>query len=77
MRAALYCQLKQAGDHLKAKQIGTRMPFSFLNRDWKKHNANDLIALHNTLIELDRSLKNGIWSGALDHWLTGYLFQFC
>lgn len=37
-----------------------RLPFSFLQRDWRKFESRELVAAHTTLYNTDFCLKNGI-----------------
>lgn len=58
-RAYYFASRMQAGNISEAKQIGNRLPFSFLQRDWK---TADICRLKNAvaaLYEIDRDLKNG------------------
>ncbi len=58
-RAYYYILYKKESNHLEAKKIGFRLPFSFLQRDWQKWDIQQLICLHQRVYELDGSLKNG------------------
>ena len=49
----------QQNNQLEAKKIGYRLPFSFLQKDWKKHSAQQLMSAHDQLYHLDYALKNG------------------
>lgn len=37
-----------------------RLPFSFLQRDWRKYEPRELVAAHTTLYNTDFCLKNGV-----------------
>lgn len=71
-RAALYCRYKQAGNHAEAKKVSVRLPFSFINRDWRKYTFTELQKMHHALFEVDQALKNGIHATALDTWLSRF-----
>ena len=58
-RAYFYIQYRNNGQHLEAKKISARLPFSFMQRDWKKVTAPELAAAHDFLYQLDHNLKNG------------------
>lgn len=45
------------GHQGEAQKIGARLPFSFLQRDWRKHELADLVYCHAFLYELDATLK--------------------
>lgn len=40
-----------------------RLPFSFLQRDWRRHTSRELVAAHMSLYNADFSIKNGIADG--------------
>lgn len=58
-RAYYFATRMQVGSIAEAKQIGNRLPFSFLQRDWKTANTAQLKNAVVTLYEIDRDLKNG------------------
>lgn len=62
-RAYHFAQLMQAGKIAEAKQLGTRLPFSFLQRDWKAVNMSLLKDAIISLYSIDRDLKNGAGNG--------------
>src|SRR5438105_7694822 len=45
-KAALYCHYKRIGEHDNAKTISHRLPFGFINKNWKSHLPKSLINLH-------------------------------
>jgi hypothetical protein len=58
-RAAQYSKCMESKDALEAKKIAYRLPFSFMQRDWKKTNFTELSNAHAYLYTLDYALKNG------------------
>jgi len=58
-RAYYFATRMQSGNIVEAKQIGIRLPFSFLQRDWKTVNTAYLKNAVVRLYEIDRDLKNG------------------
>jgi len=58
-RAAQYVQLKQQGQQTEARKIGFRLPFSFLQRDWRQLNVDELEKAHHLLYSTDFMIKNG------------------
>ncbi len=58
-RAHFYIQYRNAGQHLEAKKISAKLPFSFMQRDWRKVTPPELAAAHDFLYQLDHNLKNG------------------
>ena len=53
-------------DRVGAKKISYRLPFSFLNRDWRKFSLEELKGAHSFLYTLDYKLKNNCEPGYLD-----------
>ncbi len=58
-RAYCYVRLQKAGKYADAKKIGYRLPFSFLNRDWRNYSLRELCEAHHFLYGVDFHLKNG------------------
>jgi len=58
-RAYHYIQYRQQNSLVEAKKIGFKLPFSFLQRDWRKYESNVLLQAHQRVYELDFQLKNG------------------
>lgn len=46
------------GQPVQAKSISTRLPFSFMQRDWKKSSLKELQAAHQCIYSLDNAYKN-------------------
>lgn len=58
-RAYFYINYKKEHKHLEARKIGFRLPFSFLQRDWKKREPMIFQDAHQRITEIDFNLKNG------------------
>lgn len=58
-RAYQVVDLYEAKQFAQAKVVGTRLPFSFLNSDWKKHSKESLRQAHAMIYTLDNQMKNG------------------
>lgn len=58
-RAYHYVRLQKENKRLEAKKIGFRLPFSFLNTDWRNCSLNELQRAHNQLYTIDYHLKQG------------------
>lgn len=58
-RAFFYVTYMQRGNQEEAKKIGVRLPFAFLQRDWRRYSPQKLAQSHAFLYELDTALKNG------------------
>lgn len=63
-RAYSYAQAKQGG--LDARSLGFRLPFSFVQRDWRQADTAFLCAAHARIAQLDWQLKNGSDELSLD-----------
>ena len=58
-RALFYCKSMKERDVVNAKKIGYRLPFSFLQKDYRNCSIALLQEAHEALYELDGKLKNG------------------
>ena len=59
MRATLYVALQEEQKVAYARKISQRLPFSFINYDWKNYTPRELQATHAFIYSLDHRLKNG------------------
>lgn len=62
-----------------AKSIGFRLPFSYMQKDWKKTSLSELKNAHQFVYELDLNIKNNIETQAGIELLYSKFFlnQFC
>lgn len=74
-RALFYCKSMQQRDVANAKKIGYRLPFSFLQKDYRTCSIESLQIAHETLYELDVKLKNGGSVVGLDLFFLSYFAQ--
>lgn len=58
-RASLFVMLNKSGKPVEARKAAYRLPFSFIQRDYKKYTLNSLQEAHTQLYLLDNALKNG------------------
>jgi len=65
-RAHAFVTYMRQGKRAEAQRISYKLPFSFMQRDWKKHDANALKNAHDTLYHIDYQFKNGGTPYALD-----------
>lgn len=72
-QAIIFITLCNLRGIVEAKKSTNRLPFSFINKDYKKYNSNFLIQAHNYLYEIDFALKNGIDQYCLDLWYHKFL----
>lgn len=56
-RAAIYCALKQDKKESEAKHISYRLPFSFINTDWRNYTIDECKKAHQFLYAYDHHLK--------------------
>ncbi|HTM06326.1 MAG TPA: hypothetical protein VL201_03730 [Patescibacteria group bacterium] len=66
MKAALFCTYKKRGATQEAHIIGTGLPFSFLNKDWRLYTAEGLSKGYTALYEYDCRVKERILIKSLD-----------
>jgi hypothetical protein len=71
-RAAFYCKYMAESKITDAKTIGQRLPFSFLQKDYKSHSFDELYKAHQWLYDLDYDLKHGSSSIGLDLFLYNF-----
>lgn len=57
----------------KAAKNTNRLPFSFVQRDWKKYSLNQIADAHVKLLHIDTQLKNGASSIQIETWLVKWL----
>ncbi len=58
---------------IAAKAQVIRLPFSFLQQDWKKYKLKELIEAHNKLYQFDSAHKNGASELGLHFWYVDFL----
>lgn len=73
-RAANYVRFCREKNHSEAKKISFRLPFSFINRDWRKVTTKELIHAHDFLTALDYRLKNSGTAAGFEPFFSGF---FC
>ena len=57
-RATLYVDLVNNNSYTEAKKIQFKLPFSFIQRDWKMYHIHELQHAHQFLSDVDYHLKN-------------------
>lgn len=65
-RAHYVVKCLQEKNLVEAKKISFRLPFSFMQRDWRKVSLRELSAAHQRIYDLDFALKNGASETGLD-----------
>lgn len=71
-RTYFYALSRRANDVVAAKQISYKLPFSFIQKDWKFMKSSTLLDAHKDLYNLDYAIKNGASNLSLDLFLTRY-----
>lgn len=59
-RAYHYVRLSKASQQAEAKYFSRKLPFSFINYDWKKAKLDELSEMLDFIYDLDTRLKNGM-----------------
>lgn len=65
-QATLYNRYAAKGKAAEAKRWTYRLPFSYVQRDWKKNSIERLVAAHEFLYHIDYGLKNGYATTGLE-----------
>ncbi len=71
-RAHYVVKCMQEKQQLEAKKIGYRLPFSFLQRDWRRVSMPELQKAHQFLSDADFQLKNGSSDLCLDLFFSNF-----
>ena len=58
-RAYSYIYYMKNNEQASAKKSGFRLPFSFVNRDWRRITMRDIWQLHQLLYQIEYHFKNG------------------
>ncbi len=59
-KATLFCLLMHDKNFTKAKRVAYRLPFSFMQKDWKLVTVDKLKQAHDHLYSIDWNIKNGL-----------------
>jgi len=59
-KATLFCSFMQAKNYAQAKRVSYRLPFSFVQKDWKLFSIEELKRAHDHLYVIDWNIKNGL-----------------
>lgn len=72
-QAIIFIKMSIALGHSEAKKRAKKLPFSFINKDWRLHkdHLESLIMAHNNLYLIDYKLKNGS-KYTLDLWFIKF-----
>lgn len=75
-KAHAFITLNNAQNYLQAKRMAYRLPFSFIQKDWKTITIQELRNAHHHLYTLDWNLKNGLSSNLELFYLQFFLNKF-
>lgn len=67
-QAILFSSKAAQESPIAARKLVTRLPFSFMNKDWRKFSLLFLVNAHAQLYKIDFMIKNGQGSYALELW---------
>ena len=70
-RAYAYKELMQQKDMFQAKKCAFRLPFSFVQREWKQVTFAQLKKAHDTITTIDWNIKNGV-SPHFEHFFLSF-----
>ncbi len=74
-RAYYVIQLRHQEKATQAQQLSFRLPFSFLQRDWKAFSLDELQRAHQFLYDADCALKNGASEECIDVFCTAFVLK--
>jgi hypothetical protein len=58
-RACIVVNLQRANNPVEAKKMSFRLPFSFMQKDWRLYSSGELKNAHNFVYAMDYKVKNG------------------
>jgi len=58
-RACIVVNLQRENNIVEAKKMSFRLPFSFMQKDWRNYSGGELKNAHHFVYDLDYRLKNG------------------
>lgn len=71
-RASFFIEFSEQGNFAEAKRISFKLPFSFMQRDWKQITVQELKRAHDVLYQCDVAIKNGGDPNVLELFYTDY-----
>ena len=72
-RAYFYILCMQKGEYAEAKKIAFRLPFSFINTDWKKYTPEQCLYASQQMYTIDQKTKTGSDGSELDLFFSCFL----
>lgn len=74
-RAHAFVRFMKQGKRAEANRISYKLPFSFMQRDWKQYQPDALQSAHNLLYQVDYQLKNGGSAYGLDLFYAHFFLE--
>lgn len=74
-QALLFITIAKRDGALVAKKSVSRLPFSFMQKDWQKYSVETLTHAHDLLYQIDFANKNGAITEGLDLWYAKFLLS--
>ena len=74
-RAYCFALLNRNKQFAEAKKMGFRLPFSFIQREWKHYSLDELHRAHQWVYDLDFTIKNGGDPFSLDLFYSKFLMR--
>ena len=73
-QALIFIETAATQGPLVAKTSVSRLPFSFIQKDWKNFSSEFLIRAHAELYKFDHAFKNGVSETGLHIWYIDFLY---
>lgn len=70
-RAYAFIELMQKNDVMQAKKSAYRLPFSFVQKEWRNSSLQKLTAAHEQITTIDWNIKNGL-SSHFEHFYLNF-----
>ena len=74
-QAIIFIDKQQTHGPAEAKRAVSRLPFSFMHKDWRRYNCVQLTQAHTVLCALDSSVKNGAELYIVETWFYTFFFK--
>lgn len=74
-QALIFLTAAQKGEISQVKSKVFRLPFSFMNKDWKSIEESELVRAHQFLYSVDYGIKNGYASDGIDLLVNKFLLK--
>lgn len=72
-RAACFVAMQNSNQLLEAKKISYKLPFSFIQKQYKRYTLAELQQAHTRLCSLDEQIKNGVSDDIFESWIITFI----